>query len=436
MTYNRRYLAAPATIAALSMALAGCGGTGGGNGTPQASDGPVTLELTFWGSDNRVKLTQQAIDLFHSKNPNITVNMQYADFTSYWDKLATQSAGGEAPDVIQMDASYLASYSSQGSLYDLDKLSDQLDLTTMSASLKDTGKYDGTQYAAPISMVTLGVMVNNDLLDQLGISLPDTSTWTWDDFAKVAKEVMDKSNGEIIGAYAPSAEFILQLWARQHGTVLYKDGKVAIDPQVLAEFLEQPKTWYEKGMSPSVDKWSEDIVATQDQQPFGQNKQAFGFATSNQLTVNVKATGSQNISVEPMPSDDHTTKWNYYKPSQYWSISAKSEHPVESAKLIDFLINDADAAKILGAERGDPANNKNREALMETLTGADKKVLEFDSSLADSVGEAPEVTPNGASGAEKMLTRYVQEVSFGRMTPIDGANAFIAELQREIDAAA
>ncbi|KAB8292627.1 ABC transporter substrate-binding protein [Bifidobacterium avesanii] len=437
MTFNRRYLAVPAAVSALAMTLAGCGGsTAGGGDTPQAAEGPVTLEVSFWGSDSRVKLTQQAIDLFHSKNPNITVNMQYSDFRAYWDKLATQSAGGEAPDVIQMDASYLASYSSQGSLYDLSKLSDSLDLSTMSDSLRDTGKYQGTQYAAPISMASFAVVVNNDLLNKYGVSLPDTSKWTWDDFYEVAKQVQEKSNGEIIGAYASAYEFPLQLWARQHGSSLYKDGKVVIDPQVLAEYLEMPKVWHENGVSPGVDKWSENIVATSDQQAFGQNKQALMLAPSNQISTYSKATGSDNLTLEPLPSDvGTTTKWNYFKPGQHWSISSKSEHPVEAAKFIDFMINDADAAKILGIERGDPANNANREALAKTLTGADKKALEFDSSLTDSVGEAPEVTPNGASGAEKMLTRYVQEVSFGRMSPIDGAKGFIEELQRDIDAA-
>jgi multiple sugar transport system substrate-binding protein len=46
------------------------------------------------------------------------------------------------------------------------------------------------------------------------------------------------------------------------------------------------------------------------------------------------------------------------------------------------------------------------------------------------------VTPNGASGVEAILKRYTEEVLFGRSTPQQAAEKFIAELQAEIKAAA
>ncbi|MEU6247893.1 hypothetical protein [Glycomyces sp. NPDC047010] len=46
------------------------------------------------------------------------------------------------------------------------------------------------------------------------------------------------------------------------------------------------------------------------------------------------------------------------------------------------------------------------------------------------------MTPNGASGIEPMLQRYTQEVLFDDTAPDDAAQAFIDELQAEIDAAA
>ena len=43
------------------------------------------------------------------------------------------------------------------------------------------------------------------------------------------------------------------------------------------------------------------------------------------------------------------------KASMYWSVSARSEHPEAGAKLVDFLLTDPAATKILTTERGIPA---------------------------------------------------------------------------------
>jgi multiple sugar transport system substrate-binding protein len=93
---------AAAAAAVLSLALTGCGGA------PQASsDGPVTLRFSWWGSDTRHKMTEKLIAAFEAENPNINVEGEYGDWSGYWDKLATQVASQDAPDIIQMDAAYL-----------------------------------------------------------------------------------------------------------------------------------------------------------------------------------------------------------------------------------------------------------------------------------------------------------------------------------------
>jgi multiple sugar transport system substrate-binding protein len=66
------------------------------------SGGPVTLRVSTWGNDSRLKLTQQAVDAFTAANPDIKVTVENNDWSAYWDKLATMTAGGNSPDVIQM----------------------------------------------------------------------------------------------------------------------------------------------------------------------------------------------------------------------------------------------------------------------------------------------------------------------------------------------
>ena len=66
-------------------------------------------------------MTQAAIAAFEAENPNIKIKPEYGDWSGYWDKLATQVAANDAPDIIQMDEKYITEYSSRGALLDLSK---------------------------------------------------------------------------------------------------------------------------------------------------------------------------------------------------------------------------------------------------------------------------------------------------------------------------
>ena len=56
------------------------------------------------------------IAAYQAANPNVKIEGQPGEFTSYWDKLATQTAGGTAPDIIQMDMNYISEYGNRGAL--------------------------------------------------------------------------------------------------------------------------------------------------------------------------------------------------------------------------------------------------------------------------------------------------------------------------------
>ncbi|GAB4000219.1 hypothetical protein GCM10029992_31440 [Glycomyces albus] len=117
----------------------------------------------------------------------------------------------------------------------------------------------------------------------------------------------------------------------------------------------------------------------------------------------------------------------------YWSISSQSEHPAEAALLIDFLVNSEAAADILKTERGIPANTDVRERVSTDLEEGDQLALDYMNSLEP--GPVSPVTPNGGSDVDPMIQRYAQEVYFGDREPAEAAEAFIDEIQGEIDAA-
>ena len=433
MKQMRTVIAAAASAALL--ALSGCGTSVGASNVPVVpSDGDVTIRLSWWGGDSRIKATEQVVSDFEKIHPNIHVETEYSDWTGYWDKLAVQSAGGNAPDVMQMDELYLAFYGGMESLLDLSKTTKYLDLSHIDPGLLDMGKLDGKQIAVPMSTAQYGVIVNDDVLKQLGLTLPaDAESWTWDEFEDFARQVSEKSHGKIVGAIAPNNGYALQLWARQHGERLFTGNRVSISPETLASFLELPAKWAENGIEVSRETWSENVTAALNDSAFGKGQQALMLTQAPQITPYAQAAGNAHMSLLPIPQVRPGARTNYLKPGMYWAISSGSQHPAEAAMLVDYLLNNRKAGRIIGTERGIPANNEIRKNLATSATGTDKLALDFVDRTSSTVGKAPGITPNGASDLDKTIVRYQQDVVFGKQQPLPAAKAMIAELQESID---
>lgn len=196
-TAGRSVRAALLGIVVAALALTACGGDGGGSG--ELSDEPVTLRFTWWGSDVRHQRTQEVIKQFQAEHPNITVKGEFKEWVGYWDSLATTVAANDAPDIIQMDELYLATYAERGALLDLKTAEKNLNTADFDPKALATGELDGKLYGLPTGLTTYSVIVNTSLLDKYKIELPDDSTWTWDDFRKVGAEVSKASGGKVKG---------------------------------------------------------------------------------------------------------------------------------------------------------------------------------------------------------------------------------------------
>ena len=431
---SRRSVLALAFGVGAGAALAACG-SGGGDAGGDISAEPVTLRFTWWGSDARHKRTQQVIDLFTKANPNITIKGEFKEWNGYWDSLATTVAANDAPDIIQMDELYLSSYAQRGALLDLGTAGKHLSVADFEASALDTGKVDGKQYAVPTGLAAYSIVVNTDLLAQYKIALPDDATWTWDDLKTIGARISTASGGKVTGVQSWGFDTGgVNIWARQAGASLYDDkGDVAIPPDVLTTFWQYLLDLTKQGIAPPPSVTIERAGAALDQSGTATNTSVFGTWWNTQLTSLAAASG-QNLKLLRQPGEAQAgAPGAYYKPSMFWSISARSEHPAEAALFVNFLANTPEAGDILLTDRGVPANAKVRSAITPKLTDADKAAAEYLGAL--KVGPAPRVTPNGASGIEAILKRNTEGVLFERQTPQQAAAAFIKELQAEIDAA-
>src|SRR5687768_16967233 len=195
MAINRRQFligAGGLAAATTTMGLSACApGSQGGDSQAggQQEGGATTLALAWWGNPTRNKNTEAMIAEYMKANPNVKLEPQPGEFASYWDKLATQTAGGQAPDIIQMDMNYISEYGTRGALLDLKDV--------------DTSKFvEGTVESGRINDKLVGVnaginsalfFANPKVFEKAKMDLPDDTTWTWDQLIEVGAEVASKS---------------------------------------------------------------------------------------------------------------------------------------------------------------------------------------------------------------------------------------------------
>src|SRR5687767_3818011 len=98
--------------------LAACGGNEGAAPAPESTE-PVELSIFWWGADARAKATEEALKLYTTKYPFVTFKTTWQGNQGYYDKLATLAAGGNAPDIFQIDDGALSEYAERNVTLDL-----------------------------------------------------------------------------------------------------------------------------------------------------------------------------------------------------------------------------------------------------------------------------------------------------------------------------
>lgn len=420
----------PALVILVCLLIPAACAPGSGEGE-SGSDGEVTLRVSTWGNDSRLKLTRQATDAFTAANPSIKISIENSEFGSYWEKLATTTAANDAPDVIQMDESYIAAYGSRGALLDLDTAKDSLDLSAMDPKVLDTGKVEGKLVGAPIGVANFSVAVNPEVLQKAGISMPDDKTWTWDQLAETAAQVTKKLGSQ--GIYgldnfgAGAAE--LGAWARQNGEEVWPTDGPGVSEATITSFFEYASELVAKKATPSAALQVENTSAPLDASLFATNKAAFHLLFHTQISAFGAASGTElKLLRLPAQATGESPKM-VNKASMYWSLSARSENNEAGAKLVSFLLTDPAATKILTTERGIPAIPAVQKEVAPLLDPQAKVALEFSQSIASELVPPPQVTPANASGFSSEFTPVATDVLFGKSSPSDGATKVLSSIQ-------
>lgn len=438
MGTSRRQFLTLASMGAVGagLGLAGCsrGGNDGGNGSGGGDAGGgggdgTALTFTWWGNPVRNENTSALLSAYQEANPEVSIEEQPGEWASYWDRLATQTAGGTAPDVIQMDMAYISEYGARGALLDLAEHG--IDVSKFVEGTADSGDLEGQTFGVNAGINTPTVMVRKDILDELGIEIPDDTTWTWDDWLALGTEISEASGGEVVGTSTfISSDAMFSGWLRQQGKELFVSGnQPGFAVEDVVTWLEFHQQFADAGAIPTASEITEDSSVAFDQGAFIVGNTAMNVYWSNQLQAVAEASGG-DIAMLRFPSidGDATTRKAWYKASMLWSVSATTQNPEAAVELINWIVNSPDAGAIELAERGIPANTEVAESISADLSENQQRVLQFINDIVPELGDTPIAPPPGGGQFGTLLFRYATDMLFGNIDAAGAAQGFYDEL--------
>ncbi|MFD8493056.1 ABC transporter substrate-binding protein [Amycolatopsis sp. NPDC059657] len=422
---SRRTVIAALVVSSL---LTACGSEPGGG-----AGGDVTISFAWWGSDNRATITKKVVELFEQRNPGIKVQTTFAAYNAYWDKVATQTAGGNPPDVMTMDTRYLSEYGERKVLLDLGAgAGKRISLADVNPELAATGMIGAKRFAVPWAQNASSLVYDSAAYAATGVDM--SKPLTWEQFRNAAEKVSAASGFSRRGVTDFGIlDSALEMWLRQHGKAFFTDdGKLGFGADDLREFWKLANS-FRVGKASSGADVTASYNTSPEQAPFGKKLTAAEFAYDGIYPSYQKVYGTTELKIAPYPSDVAGKTGQYRRPAMFLSVSAKGKAQEASAKLVDFLINDPEAGKLQGTDRGLPPNLKIRAQLAAEATGPNKVVFDYETAVEPLLAPAPPVPPKGAAAIQKLLQRTYEEIAFERLSVDEAVSRFMAEAQKDLN---
>ncbi|GHV44983.1 ABC transporter substrate-binding protein [Spirochaetia bacterium] len=367
------------------------------------------LRLTWWGNTVRDEGTLKVVELFKSQNPGVTIDTETTGWGSYWDKVNTQAASGSLPDLMQHDYAYISQWATRNQLLDLAPYvqNKTIDVSQIPESVLASGRINGKLYGVLLGTTAFGLVYDPAVLQKAGIPVPDSKTWTWKDFERIAETIYQKTGVQTVPLGTVDPQVLFENWIRQTGASIYStDGKKLgyTDTAVLKEFWDMQLRLLDKGVlvPPAVAF----VQGSIEEGAFAKGTSWCDYIWNTQIAATANAAG-RPVNLMFLPRiDQYKRPGTYLKPSMFLSISAKTQNPAQAAKLLNFFINDLGANDIINAERGIPAPANVLSYLSAKMTGNQKIAAEFLSQAASYSSPCDPPDPD-ASGEVRAIFRDV-----------------------------
>lgn len=331
-------IAAPAVAVGLVLTLIGC--TGQVSTDDNQSSGEVTVRYLVEELENaeaEARLRDR-LDEFEAQNPGIKVDLQSLPFDTMRTILQTQLRSGDAPDVFNWGSgpSFGGALADAGLLYDLSDAYEERGWEVYDFAKDRVTSADGTVYGVPGEMETLGVFYNRDLFAELGLDEPQSLA----DLEEIAEAT--KAAG-----YIPFAISDQEGW--QGGHQLSMALSSAVGSAGVNDLVAGNSDWDSADVEAAVGLWDKFDEAgyltpfpTSVSYDSGNSLFFAGDAAmlpmGSWIVDGIVANADFEAGYFPFPAPDGPGIFAAGLGSGPM-ITAETQHPEESLKLIDFLVS-------------------------------------------------------------------------------------------------
>ncbi len=219
------------------------------------SQEPVNLQ--FWTISLQPTFTDffnKLIDTYQKDHNGVTVKWTDLPYDAIQNKLITAAAGGNAPDVVNLNTEMALTLAGKGILVNLEKEATEEQKSVYIKTLFDSTKTTQGTYAFPWYGAPDVLIYNKDLFAKAGITTPPT---TFDEMLSLAKQMKDKTGAYL---FIPD-EFRRTLWLEGIPLLSEDKTKAAFNTPEALELLTRYKSAVDEGIIPKVNwgQWDKNL---------------------------------------------------------------------------------------------------------------------------------------------------------------------------------
>jgi len=380
---------------------------------------PVSLQMSWWGGDNRHQGTIAAIELWNKNHPNAKVQYSYSGWDGYHDKLTTQLAGGTAPDVFQYSYSNTSIYGDMDVLEDLTPYA-KTKFGDFSEGMWRFGIYKGRKIGAPTGASTYALMYNKTLLQKFGVRLP-TMNETWESYLELCKAATRDTNGDgkidVWGAshlYSIPIDGLIPIY-NQWGIQFWSaDGKHSMFDNATAQGIWKLfKTFVDAGvclgpLAATLPEGLSDLTAGLAATEFGP---ASGFSSEVGAVE-----GKYELDMVRLPQRIKGKSGQVIDTPMLFAIYKKGKNKAQAIDFLSWFLTDVEAARAEGMIRGMYGTAKLREALKGTFKGYDIAMANLIDIVEKEGNPPPMNDPAAYDQYEDILTPEREKLILGQVT--------------------
>lgn len=328
---------------------------------PGAASASATVNLSFseWWAPQMAghNSLQNLVNQFEQQNPSIHVTLDTNPYPTVESETIAQAATGTLSDIVGLDGSWVNPLVKEGALLNLSAEMKQTSFNQ--ASLKSQVKLNGNTYDIPVVNFAYPLFSNTALLAKAGIAHPPTD---WSQFMTdaVALSKLSKTTwGWIIPLTLNppnGAQNDVMSWLWASGGSMLQNGQPHLtdNPKLTAVVNMLKQVYQDHAMFPGPDA----VVETDKVENFINGR--VGMMIDSMADSSAIATGAPNLkyTVTELPvQDGYMGKQGITVAAWGIGISAKTPHPAQAWKFVQFLLSKNVNSTIATDASGFPGNS-------------------------------------------------------------------------------